>query len=62
MARIQYEADGSVPPERFIAALTDFNDRRPELWPGLDAEFVTPGAARGCHVAVDFQRVAESPE
>ena len=116
MARIQYEADGPVSPERFIAALTDFSDRRPDLWPGLDAKLykvhelgdtwaevtegtdvrggvwgrerydwsqpglvrlqlvdsadfqpgtvieyrVTPGPAGGCHVAVDFQRIARS--
>ena len=39
MARFQYEADGNVRPERFIAALTDFSERRPSLWPGLDAKF-----------------------
>jgi hypothetical protein len=117
VAKIQYEADGAIPPERFIAALTDFSDRRPELWPSLDAMFykvhelgptwadVTegtdvlggvwgrerydwsqPGLVRleltesddfrpgthidyrvsarpggGCHVAVDFQRIATSP-
>ena len=116
MARIHYEADGPVPPERFITALTDFSDRRPDLWPGLDATFfkvhdlgdtwaevtegtdvlggvwarerydwsqpglvrltlvdsadftpgtvtsyrVTAGSAGGCHVAVDFQRIARS--
>jgi hypothetical protein len=116
MARIHYVADGPVSPERFVAALTDFSDRRPELWPGLDAKFfkvhalgdtwaevtegtdvlggvwarerydwsrpglvtltllesadfqpgttteyrVTPGAAGGCHVAVDFRRIARS--
>jgi hypothetical protein len=36
VARIHYEADGTLSPERFIAALTDFSDRRPELWPNLD--------------------------
>jgi hypothetical protein len=116
VARIQYEADGSVSPERFIAALTDFSERRPELWPTLDAKFfkvhelgstwaevtegtdvlggvwarehydwsqpglvrlellesadfrpgtmieyrVTPGPGGGCHVAVEFQRIAKS--
>ena len=116
MAKIHYEADGAVSVERFIAALTDFSDRRPELWPGLDTKFyrvhqvgdtwaevtegtdvlggvwgherydwsqpglvrltlldsadfrpgttidyrVTPGARGGCHVAVDFQRIAKS--
>ena len=116
MARIHYEADGPVSPERFIAALTDFTERRPELWLNLDAKFfklhemgatwaevtegtdvlggvwarehydwsqpgyvrlelvesvdfqpgtlieyrVTPGPRGGCHVAVDFQRIARS--
>ncbi|MFL5674649.1 MAG: hypothetical protein ACJ779_06565 [Chloroflexota bacterium] len=39
MAKIHYEADGPVSPDRFIAALTDFGPARPELWPGLDAKF-----------------------
>ena len=39
MAKIHYEADGAVTAERFIAALTDFGPRRPELWPGLDTKF-----------------------
>jgi len=39
VARIHHKADGPVPPERFIAAWTDFSDRRPDLWPGLDAKF-----------------------
>jgi len=114
---LHYEAEGPVAPERFIAALTDFSDRRVALWPGLDAKFfkvhetgptwadvtegtdvlggvwgrehydwsrpgvitielvdsadfrpgtrtvyrVTPAAGGGCHVAVDFQRIARSP-
>ncbi len=116
MAKIHYEADGAVSAERFIAALTDFSERRPLLWPNLDAKYfrlhelgetwadVTegtdqlggvwarehydwsePGLVRlrlveaadfrpgthidyrvtarpdgGCHVAVDFQRIATS--
>ena len=39
MATIRYSADGPVSPDRFIAALTDFSDRRPTLWPNLDAKF-----------------------
>ncbi len=119
MARIHYEADGDVSPDRFIAALTDFSSRRPELWPNLSPECYSvhetgdtwadvqegtlvagsciwarerydwsepgrvtltlveaasfrPGtvidyriAARsggGCHVGVDFQRIASSPK
>jgi hypothetical protein len=117
MAKIHYEADGAVTADRFLAALTDFGERRPELWPELDAKFyrlhergdtwaeVTEGTdvlggvwarerydwsehdrvtltllespdfragtvttyhvnARpdgGCHVSVDFQRIAASP-
>jgi hypothetical protein len=120
MAHIRYEADGDISPERFIAALTDFSDARPSLWPNLsprqyavhdrgdtwadvtegsdvpglggvwaherydwsmpglvqltliDApDFVpgsvityrvTPRASGGCHVAVDFQRIARTPK
>ena len=39
MATIRYSADGTISPERFIAALTDFSDRRPKLWPNLDTRF-----------------------
>ena len=39
MAKNHDDADGAIPVERFIAALTDFGPRRPELWPGLDAKF-----------------------
>jgi hypothetical protein len=35
MAHVRYAADGPVTAERMIAALTDFSDRRPTLWPGL---------------------------
>lgn len=117
MAKIHYEADGTIPADRFIKALTDFSERRPERWPSLDGKYyqlheagpdwaeVTegtdvlggvwarehydwsePGVVRlrlvdavdfkpgtiteyrvaprpdgGCHVAVDFQRIAASP-
>jgi hypothetical protein len=39
VATIRYRADGTISPERFIAALADFSDRRPELWPNLDTRF-----------------------
>jgi len=35
MAHVRYDADGTLPPPRLIAALTDFTDRRPAIWPGL---------------------------
>jgi hypothetical protein len=116
VAKIHYEADGAISADRFVAALVDFSERRPALWPNLDAKFyelhelgdtwaeVTegtdvlggvwarerydwsdPGIVRlrlveardfrpgtlieyrvasrtdgGCHVVVDFQRVAAS--
>ena len=118
MAKIHYEADGEIPAERFITALTDFSERRPELWPNLDAKYfrliergdtwaevteegtdvlggvwalerydwsepgrvtltllespdfrpgtvidyhVSDRPGDGCHVVVDFQRIAASP-
>ncbi|MFI5226690.1 MAG: hypothetical protein ACHQ3P_08450 [Candidatus Limnocylindrales bacterium] len=39
MAKIHYAADGSIPAERFIAALTDFSPDRPRLWPNLSPKF-----------------------
>jgi hypothetical protein len=36
MPKFSYEADSSVPPERVLAALTDFSDSRPNLWPTID--------------------------
>jgi hypothetical protein len=35
MARVRYEADGTITAQHFLAALTDFTDRRPKIWPGL---------------------------
>ncbi len=35
MARFRYEAEGRVPPQRFVDALIDFSERRPQLWPRL---------------------------
>lgn len=39
MAQVEFDVrSGSVPPERFIAALTDFSPTRAEVWPNIDAE------------------------
>jgi hypothetical protein len=38
MARIEFDMDAEIPPERIIAALTDFSGRRPDIWPGLKRE------------------------
>lgn len=36
MARVEFDIDTDLPPERVIAGLTDFTERRPEIWPGLN--------------------------
>lgn len=35
MARIEFDIRTDAPPEAIRAALLDFSERRPELWPGL---------------------------
>jgi hypothetical protein len=35
MARVELDIDTSLSPERVISALTDFSERRPEIWPGI---------------------------
>ena len=35
VARIEFDIGTDAPPEAIRAALLDFSDRRPELWPGL---------------------------
>ena len=35
MVTFSYTVDSSIPPERVLGALTDFSDRRPDLWPTL---------------------------
>jgi Polyketide cyclase / dehydrase and lipid transport len=35
MARVEFTIVTPLPPERVISALTDFSDRRPEVWPGI---------------------------
>jgi Polyketide cyclase / dehydrase and lipid transport len=35
VARMQFELTSSAPPKAVLAALTDFSDRRPDIWPGL---------------------------
>ena len=38
MARFEFEIRSQASPEAVRAALLDFSERRPELWPGLPAE------------------------
>jgi len=35
VARLEFTIGTDVPPEKIRAALLDFTDRRPQLWPGL---------------------------
>jgi hypothetical protein len=37
-AEVEFTLTAPVPPEKVIAALTDFTSRRPELWPDLDPQ------------------------
>ena len=38
MTELRFTVDAPVPPGEVIAALTDFSERRPEIWPDLDPE------------------------
>ena len=38
MPKVEVDVDTSVSPERVRAALLDFSERRPEIWPGLAAD------------------------
>ena len=36
MTELRFTVEAPVPAERVFAALTDFSERRPEIWPDLD--------------------------
>ena len=36
MPHLELDVDTTVPPERIRAALLDFSERRPDIWPGLE--------------------------
>lgn len=36
MAAVEFDLESSVPPEKVRAALIDFSERRPQLWPGIE--------------------------
>lgn len=38
MAHVELDLETTVPPERVLAAMTDFSERRPDIWPGLKRE------------------------
>jgi hypothetical protein len=39
MAHVSVDKDTTVPPQAVIGALTDFSERRIELWPNIDREY-----------------------
>jgi Polyketide cyclase / dehydrase and lipid transport len=39
MAKIEFTVDSDLPPDRVLAAATDFTERRPDLWPGISRRF-----------------------
>lgn len=39
MLRIEFDVETSLTPEQVTTALTDFSDRRTEIWPDLASEF-----------------------
>jgi len=39
MPRIEFTVESDLPPERVLAAATDFSDRRPDVWPNLSRRF-----------------------
>jgi hypothetical protein len=39
MSRVTFEVRTALSPDKVIAMLTDFTDRRPDLWPMLEREF-----------------------
>ena len=38
MPRLELDIDTDVPPEKVKAALLDFTERQPDIWPGLARE------------------------
>lgn len=54
MPRIAFEIQSVVPPERVLAAATDFSDRRPEIWPLID-----PAVYRVCAIGDGWADVTE---
>ncbi len=41
MPRFDFEVTTGVPPDRFVRALTDFSPARAEIWPNVDARYLT---------------------
>lgn len=39
MPRVEIESHTTLAPDQVVAALTDFSERRPEMWPGIAPEY-----------------------
>jgi hypothetical protein len=39
MPRIEFSLDTDLPADQVFAAITDFTDRRPDLWPNISRKF-----------------------
>jgi hypothetical protein len=39
MPQLEFDLETSASPERVISALTDFSERRPDIWPGLSRDW-----------------------
>lgn len=39
MPKISFTVESSLPPERVLAAATDFTERRPDIWPNVSRRF-----------------------
>jgi hypothetical protein len=39
VAKVEMDIDTKLPPEKVVAALTDFSEQRPDIWPGLSREY-----------------------
>ncbi|HJR46083.1 MAG TPA: hypothetical protein VJ927_10810 [Actinomycetota bacterium] len=57
MARVHFEVQSSLEPKGVIEALTDFSERRPELWPAID-----PDVYRVHEVSDSFALVTEGTD
>ncbi|HEX9774686.1 MAG TPA: SRPBCC family protein [Actinomycetota bacterium] len=52
MTKIAFDIDVPVPAETVIGALTDFTERRPEIWPDLDPKVYRVDSISGPHAIV----------
>lgn len=54
MPKVELDVETSASPETVRAALLDFSDRRPEIWPGID-----PGLYKVYEIGDNFADVQE---